>query len=221
MKTQVISIIQSKGGAGKTTLLIALATAMANDGARIAVIDTDPQKNTYDFCEAYPNFNFDYEYITDANVIGPVINKLKESGYDAIFIDTAGFDSSMVTFVTANSDLVLVPSKADQNNVVGAVKTYSLIQSTCMNMNKDIAVYVVMMDIDRATNITKKVVAEILEAKIPLMRTFVGHATGFKEMLTEGIIHKSGATRKNIEALMCELQMKNMLEFYKTKLEVA
>jgi cellulose biosynthesis protein BcsQ len=173
------------------------------------------------FVKAIQAFYFDYEYITDTNVIGPVIKKLKESGYDFIFIDTAGFDSSMVTFITANSDLVLVPSKADQNNIVGAVKTYSLIQSACLNMNKDIAVYVVMMDVDRATKITKKVVAEILEAKILLMRTFVGHTTGFKEMLTEGIIHKSGATKRNIEALMRKLQMKNMLEFYKTKLEAA
>ena len=41
--TQVISAVQQKGAAGKTTLLAALASLMAADGARVAVIDTDPQ----------------------------------------------------------------------------------------------------------------------------------------------------------------------------------
>ena len=43
--TQVISVVQEKGGAGKTTLLTAIASLMVQDGARIAVIDTDPQRH--------------------------------------------------------------------------------------------------------------------------------------------------------------------------------
>jgi len=43
--TQVISVVQEKGGAGKTTLLTALASLMVADGAKIAVIDTDPQRH--------------------------------------------------------------------------------------------------------------------------------------------------------------------------------
>jgi chromosome partitioning protein len=43
--TQVIGVVQEKGGAGKTTLLTALASLMAADGAKIAVIDTDPQRH--------------------------------------------------------------------------------------------------------------------------------------------------------------------------------
>ena len=43
--TQVISVVQEKGGAGKTTLLTALASLMVADDAKIAVIDTDPQRH--------------------------------------------------------------------------------------------------------------------------------------------------------------------------------
>src|SRR5260370_28053946 len=39
----VITIAQRKGGAGKTTLAAQLAIAWARQGARVAVLDIDPQ----------------------------------------------------------------------------------------------------------------------------------------------------------------------------------
>ena len=39
----VITIAQRKGGAGKTTLAAQLAVAWARQGARVGVLDIDPQ----------------------------------------------------------------------------------------------------------------------------------------------------------------------------------
>ena len=41
----VITIAQQKGGAGKTTLVAQLAAALASGGARVALLDIDPQKS--------------------------------------------------------------------------------------------------------------------------------------------------------------------------------
>ena len=43
MAGRVITIAQRKGGAGKTTLAAQLAVAWARSGARVAVLDIDPQ----------------------------------------------------------------------------------------------------------------------------------------------------------------------------------
>jgi len=49
---RTIMLMNSKGGCGKTTLAINIATWFADDGARVALADYDPQGSTLDWLNA-------------------------------------------------------------------------------------------------------------------------------------------------------------------------
>ena len=47
-----IMLMNAKGGCGKTTLATNIATWYADDGARVALADCDPQRSSMDWLEA-------------------------------------------------------------------------------------------------------------------------------------------------------------------------
>ena len=73
---QVISVVQEKGGAGKTTLLTALASLMVEDGARVAVIDTDPQRHLEAWAKK-DETDLDWLYEENDEKLIPTVKALK------------------------------------------------------------------------------------------------------------------------------------------------
>jgi chromosome partitioning protein len=45
----IVSVLNQKGGSGKTTLAIHLATALAREGARVLLVDADPQASALEW----------------------------------------------------------------------------------------------------------------------------------------------------------------------------
>lgn len=215
--TQVISIVQEKGGAGKTTLLTAIASLMVEDGAKVAVIDTDPQRHLEAWAKKGQTA-LDWVYEEDDEKLLPTVKALKKSdpAYDVIFVDTAGFKSAIAMHAIAAANLILIPSKANEADAKGAKRTFSHVQSVAETMEKIIPAVVVMMDVDTNTNITQAITDALDAQKIPRLNAMCAHRTGFKEMTSTGKAPQ-GTAKVSVQSVLADLQGRGLINFYRSR----
>lgn len=212
--TQVISVVQEKGGAGKTTLLSSLAALMVEDGARVAVIDTDEQQHLSGWA-GKEKIDLDWTYEANDEKLIPTVKALKKADppYDAILIDTAGFKSVMAVYAITAAQLVLIPSKANEADAKGARRTFSHVQSVAESADKDIPAYVVMMDVDTHTNITQAITEAFDGAGVPRLNAVCAHRTGFKEMTSTGQ-GPHGSAKASMQTVLAEMQTRGLIQYY-------
>ena len=109
-KTRVITVANQKGGVGKTTTTVNLAAALARSGARVLVIDLDPQGNasTALGIEHRSDTASVYEVIINDEPVANVVQKSPD--FDTLFcvpatIHLAGAEIELVSMVAREQRL--------------------------------------------------------------------------------------------------------------------
>jgi chromosome partitioning protein len=116
VSTRTITVAASKGGVGKSTVAAALAAQAAAEGARVALIDTDPQGSLQRWWElrgkpASPAL------VTGVERIAEAVELLTEDGWEWIIIDTPPALIETIEEGIAVADLVIVPVRASALDV--------------------------------------------------------------------------------------------------------
>lgn len=104
--SSVIAFLNGKGGVGKTTSSINIATAIARDGYKVVVVDTDPQLSIANWHEEN-KCQFDVVSASSQKEVYSIKKSLKE--YDYIIIDGAAAISEISSAAVMISDLVIIP----------------------------------------------------------------------------------------------------------------
>lgn len=102
-----IMVMNAKGGCGKTTIATNLATWFADEGAKVALADFDPQGSSLDWLEA----RNDYEGIPDIQGINALEGPVKAShGTDYLIIDApAGTHGKDINAMLKRCETVIIP----------------------------------------------------------------------------------------------------------------
>lgn len=123
----IISFVTQKGGSGKTTLAFCCAVAAQEQGARVLVLDMDPQGTA----EAWYQ---DREAETprlakiDSADLAKALEAAKAQNFDFILLDTPGRDEPAVAAAIRASDFCLIPCRPTPGDMKATPPTMATIK---------------------------------------------------------------------------------------------
>lgn len=184
----VIAFANPKGGAGKTTSALLLASELAARGARVAIIDADPERWISQW-GALPGKPASITIIGDVSE-DTIVDQIETAAAEAQFVvvDLEGTASLMVASAVGLSDLVIIPTQGASMDAKGAAKTIRLIRNQARLVRRDIphAVLLTRTSAAVASRALKNVREQLDKAGIDIFETSIVERAAYRDILDYG-----------------------------------
>ncbi len=126
---RVVSVISQKGGSGKTTLALHLAVASSRGARNTAVIDLDPQASAAKWADRR-SAELPVVLSAHASRLLHEMARVRDSGGEILFLDTAPHSDSAALEAAKVSDLILIPCRPAILDMEAITNTLHLVQTT-------------------------------------------------------------------------------------------
>ena len=213
-----IAFISPKGGAGKTTAALALALGLADQGARVALIDSDPNKPLVRWASLPGRPQAVSVHAA------PTVQDIRDAAQEArrrepdwIIVDTEGSVRGAMVFAALRFDLVVTPLTGSQMDAIEAIKASELVASFGKRAGNNLLHRCLLSRVPAALKPRSlaAVVAQLREREIEILPAALIEKEAFRALFEVGggldalEAHGVGgvaAARRNIEAYVAAVQ---------------
>lgn len=184
----VISFANPKGGAGKTTSALLLASELASKGARVVIIDADPEKwiSQWGRLPGKPDNLTIIAEVTEDSIVDQIEAAAKAAQF--VIVDLEGTASLMVANSIGMSDLVVIPAQGASMDAKGAAKTLKLIRNQERMARRPILHSVLMTRTSAAvmSRALKNVREQMDKAGIDVFQTAIVERAAYRDIFDYG-----------------------------------
>jgi chromosome partitioning protein len=184
----VIVFANPKGGAGKTTAALLLASELGARGARVAVIDADPEQwiSQWGALPGRPEGVTIHGGASEDTIVDLIEAAATEAAF--VVVDLEGTASLMVAHAIAMADLVVIPTQGASMDARGAAKTIRLIRNQARLARRAIphAVVLTRTSAAIATRALKNVRDQLGQAGIAIFDTQIVERAAYRDILDFG-----------------------------------
>ena len=203
----IIGVLNQKGGVGKTTLSVNLAACLARTGARVLLIDADPQGSALDWAAARQGDPlFSVVGFPRATIHKEIIQL--GQGYDHIIIDGPPRVTDLARSAIMASDLVVIPVQPSPYDIWAAEEVVKLITEARVYKENIKSVFLVNRKITN-TAIGRDVREALAAYPIHVLNASVAQRVVFAEAAAQGQaifeIDPAGLAVAEMEAVVAEL----------------
>lgn len=203
----IFGILNQKGGVGKTTLSVNLAACLARTGARVLLIDADPQGSALDWAAARQGTPLFSVVGFPRATIHKEIAQLGQ-GYDHIVIDGPPRVTDLARSAIMASDIVVIPVQPSPYDIWAAEEVVKLVTEARVYKENIKSVFVVNRKITN-TAIGRDVREALAAYPVHVLDASVAQRVVFAEAAAQGQaifeIDPTGPAVAEIEAVAAEL----------------
>jgi chromosome partitioning protein len=208
MAGRVITIAQAKGGAGKTTLAAQLAVAWARQGAKVAVLDIDPQASLSAWVGLRrgrlgdATIGFDFAALPGWRAEQWIVDHAREA--DLVVVDGPPHAETESRIAVRAAGLVLIPVQPSPLDLWATKATLA------MARDEQRAAVAVLNRVPPRSSATERIAADLANLGVAITASRIGNRIALVHAMAQGLgVLESAATSPaagEIAALAAELR---------------